>query len=325
VIGEQPAGLDRRLSVGPGEAIRIFTGAPLPTGADAVVMQEEVTVQGTEIALQTSVGAGEFVRRRGGDIAEGQRMLARGDRITPQLSALLAAQGVGSLAVGGEVRTALLSTGDELVQPGVELQPGQIYDSNSALLRALLQKSGVTLAAISHCADRADEIEAAVRAGISCDVMIITGGVSVGARDFVKEAIAAAGGTLDLWRVAVKPGKPFLFGRADNCAIFGLPGNPVSAFVTFLLFVRPALLKLRGASDRDLQLPTTPVRLAVDLHNEGDRPHYIRGTVSNGEFRPVGRQESHALCGLSRSNALLRMEPSGRFAAGTIVAALHWE
>ena len=325
VIGEQPAGLDRRLSVGPGEAIRIFTGAPLPTGADAVVMQEEVTVEGSEIILQARAETGEFVRRRGGDIAEGQRMLARGDRITPQLNALLAAQGVDALTVGGEVRATLLSTGDELVSPGVELQAGQIYDANSALLRALLQKCGVSTVTVSHFPDRAEQIGAAVRSGVSGDAMIITGGVSVGARDFVKEAIVAAGGKLDLWRVAVKPGKPFLFGRAGDCAIFGLPGNPVSAFVTFLLFVRPALLKLRGASERELKLPTMPVRLAVDLQNEGERPHYIRGVATEGEFRPLGRQESHALFGLSGSNALLRMEPSARLVAGTIANAVTWQ
>jgi len=325
VSGEQPAGVDRRLTVGPSEAVRIFTGAALPIGADAVVMQEEVTVDESAIILQCDVAAGEFVRRRGGDIAQGQRMLAQGKQVTPQLIALLAAQGIGSLTVGGKVRAALISTGDELVAPGVALQAGQIHDANSALLRALLQKSGVDVVSVTHCADRADEIEKAVRAGTTCDVLIITGGVSVGARDFVKEAIATAGGVLDLWRVAVKPGKPFLFGRAGSCAIFGLPGNPVSAFVTFLLFVRPALLQMMGARDAALRLPTTAARLGTAVQNDGDRPHYLRGALEDGVFRPIGRQESHALFGLSRSDALFLVPPGETLAPGVMIDIFTWD
>ena len=191
--------------------------------------------------------------------------------------ALLAAQGLTSIRVGGEVRACIISTGDELVQPGAPLQPGQIYDSNSVLLEALLRKCGAKVVSVTRCADRADETEAAVRGGVDCDVMILTGGVSVGAHDFVKAALAAAGATLDLWRVAVKPGKPFLFGHAGECAIFGLPGNPVSAFVTFLLFVRPALLRMMGAGDAALGLPEVAVRLSEEIRNDGPRPHYLRG------------------------------------------------
>lgn len=325
VTGEQPAGRDRGLVVGPGEAARIFTGAPLPTGADAVVMQEEVTLQGDEVVLHSAPEAGEFVRRRGGDIAEGQRMVARGERMTPQRIALLAAQGIARLRVGGAPRVALISTGDELARPGSDLAAGQIYESNSALLRALLQKCGASVSSETHCEDSAEEISEAVRTGAACDAMIITGGVSVGARDFVKEAIEAAGGALDLWRVAVKPGKPFLFGRAGACAVFGLPGNPVSAFVTFLLFVRPALLKLMGAEDAALRLPSAGAMTAEAVTNGGDRPHYLRGTVCDGVFRAIGRQESHALFGLSRSEALLRVGAGETIPAGAPVIVFRWD
>ena len=228
-------------------------------------MQEDVTLEGEAIVLNTDVIAGEFIRRRGGDVAEGQKLISAGDRIRPQMAALLAAQGLVSCDVGGEVRAAIISTGDELAAPGAPLQAGQIHDSNSVLLQALLEQTGVNVVSVTHCADRADEIESAIRAGIHSDVMIITGGVSVGARDLVKDALAAAGATLDLWRVAVKPGKPFLFGRAGACAIFGLPGNPVSAFVTFLLFVRPALLKLMGANEAALSLTRFAARLSTDV------------------------------------------------------------
>jgi molybdopterin molybdotransferase len=325
IVGEQPAGVDRGFTVAPGEALRIFTGAPMPAGADAVIMQEEVTLDDDMIVLGAAVEPGDFVRRRGGDVAEGQRILSAGDRITPQAIALLAAQGIGTLEVGGQIRAAIISTGDELAAPAAPLRSGQIYDSNSLLLHALLLSCGVDVASVTHAADRSDEIEAAISAGAGCDAMIISGGVSVGARDLVKPALTSAGASLDLWRVAVKPGKPFLFGHAPGCAIFGLPGNPVSAFVTFLLFVRPALLRLMGASDAALPLPQTEVRLTTDVDNPGDRPHYIRGRLEGGTFTPIGRQESHALFGLSRSNALLRAKPGEKIAAGSSATALTWQ
>ncbi len=154
------------------------------------------------------------------------------------------------------------------------------------------------------------------------EVVILLGGVSVGARDLVKPALQAVGAETDLWRVAVKPGKPFLFGRADGCSIFGLPGNPVSAFITFLLFVRPAILHLMGAGGDGLQLPRVPAILTSDLANEGDRPHYVRGQLHEGRFTAVGRQESHALYGLSRATALLRVSSNENLRAGTAVSVI---
>ncbi|MGI8820087.1 MAG: molybdopterin molybdotransferase MoeA [Chthoniobacterales bacterium] len=326
VVGEQPAGRDRGLALRGGEALRIFTGAPLPQGADAIVMQEDVTPRDGEIELSEKVAAGEFVRRRGGDIAEGQKIFSAGERIRPQTLALFAAQGMNAMEIGGAVRAAIISTGDELAVPGSKLHPGQIYESNSALLEALLWRLGVKVASVVHCADQAEEIESAVRAAAtSSDALIISGGVSVGARDFVKPALAAAGASLDLWRVAVKPGKPFLFGRTERCAIFGLPGNPVSAFVTFLLFVRPALLRMMSAQGDALALPQTRARVSEEISNPGDRPHYLRGVQRGEVFTPVGRQESHALFGLSRSNALLLVPAGGRLAAGETANVFTWE
>ncbi|MFN2508822.1 MAG: molybdopterin molybdotransferase MoeA, partial [Chthoniobacterales bacterium] len=196
VVGEQPAGIDRELRVRAGEAVRIFTGAPMPAGADAVVMQEEVTLDGPQIVLTDSVEPGENVRRKGGDVAAGQKLLSAGDRIRLQMVPLLAAQGLASVEVGGELRTAIISTGDELARPGSSLRAGQIYESNTALVQVLAQKCGASISSTTHCTDRAAEIEAAVRAATASDVVIITGGVSVGARDFVKPALAAAGATL---------------------------------------------------------------------------------------------------------------------------------
>jgi molybdopterin molybdotransferase len=356
VTAEQPAGRDKQLHVSPGEAIRIFTGAAMPHGADAIVMQEDVTRDGDDIVINTDVEAGEFVRRRACDLSEGQKILAKGERLRAAKIALLASQGIGDLTVGGEVNAAIISTGDELVKPGKKLDPGQIYESNSVLLRALLQHCGAAVNFLEHCRDERGLLRKAIKRGIKNHILIISGGVSVGEHDLVKDILREVGAEIEIWRVAIKPGKPFLFGSfsteshysagetpagptgspqdesvrpADkmpvlrSCFIFGLPGNPVSAFVTFLQFVRPAILKMMGATN--LNLPEVPAKLAVDLTNEGDRAHYLRGKLEHGKFSPVGRQESHALFGLSQSNALLRLDLGQSLKADEIVDVQIWD
>ena len=310
VIGEQPAGVDRKLRIAAGEAVRVFTGAPMPEGADAVVMQEDVRRDGSEIFINAEVEPGEFVRRRGSDLSEGQKIIEAGERIRPQTLALLAAQGLAEIDVGGEVRAAIITTGDELVRPGGSLGAGQIYESNSTLVRALFDKCGVSIAAVEHCADDALSIEAALRTGLEHDVLVIVGGVSVGARDLVKPALTSVGAQTDLWRVSVKPGKPFLFGRAGQCAIFGLPGNPVSAFVTFLLFVRPAILRMMGANEGELSLPK--LRSAVGRRSaKQERPSPLRA-------RPGGSRKIHAgrPSGISRALWLESRECASARSAG---------
>ena len=355
VIGEQPAGPDRKLRVSDGEAVRIFTGATLPQGADAIVMQEDVTRHDTDIRVNVDVDAGDFVRRRGCDLAEGQVILPKGERIRAPTVALLASQGFTDVNVGGKATAAVISTGDELVKPGEQLQPGQIYDSNSVLLNALLLRCGVNATAVEHCRDDRQSLCDAIKRGIKSHVLIISGGVSVGEHDLVKEALCDLGAKIEIWRVAVKPGKPFLFGQieqdapspgssqrsaqsrarprtrsagegsvaASNCFVFGLPGNPVSAFVTFLQFVRPAILRMMGATNLDL--PHVPAKLAIGLTNDGDRPHYIRGQLEQEKFTPTGRQESHALFGLSQANALLRVAAGQSLKADEIVNVQIWD
>src|SRR5438094_1064374 len=316
ITGEQPAGPDRRLQISPGKAVRIFTGAPMPAGADAVVMQEDVTPDGDEIVINTDVEAGEFVRRRGCDLAEGQRILAKGERIRAATAALLASQGFAEATVGGEVNAAIISTGDELVKPGKKIKAGHIYESNSPLLGALLQRCRAIVKSVEHCRDERESLIEAIKRGSENHILIISGGVSVGEHDLVKAALCDLGAQIDIWRVAIKPGKPFLFGHVpqsapspqsspsgrerrtqsagvgsvlgSECLVFGLPGNPVSAFVTFLQFVRPAILKMMGATDLDL--PQMPAKLTVDLTNDSDRAHYIRGKLEHGRFTPIGRQ-----------------------------------
>jgi molybdopterin molybdotransferase len=323
VIGEQPAGPDRQLRISPGEAARVFTGAPIPAGADAVVMQEDATREGDEIVLNGDVDPGEFVRRRGCDLTEGQKILGRGERIRPTTTALLASQGFTDLTIGGEVNAAIISTGDEVVMPGTKLDRGQIYDSNSTLLQVLLQRSGASVRSAELCPDQRGPLAKAIQRGIKNHVLVVTGGVSVGEHDLVQAELRSLGAKIDIWRVAIKPGKPFLFGQVSGCAVFGLPGNPVSAFVTFLQFVRTAILKMMGANN--LNLPKVPAKLTVDLASEGDRPHYVRGKIENGTFAPIGRQESHALFGLSQSNGLLRVAVGETLKAGTIVDVQIWD
>jgi molybdopterin molybdotransferase len=323
VIGEQPAGIDRELRISPGEAVRIFTGAPIPADADAVVMQEDTTRENDEVVVNVDIDPGEFVRRRGCDLADGQKILARSERLRPTTIALLASQGFTDVTIGGEVNAAVVSTGDEIVMPGRKLDQGQIYDSNSILLQALLQRCGASVTSVEHCPDQREAVIEAIRCGIKNHVLVIAGGVSVGEHDLVQTTLRSLGAKIDIWRVAIKPGKPFLFGQVNGCAVFGLPGNPVSAFVTFLQFVRPAILKMMGAGD--LNLPKVPAKLTVDLTNEEDRAHYFRGKIENGTFVPIGRQESHALFGLSQSNALLRVAVGEALKAGAIVDVQIWD
>ena len=323
VIGEQPAGLERKLRVGRGEAVRIFTGAPVPGGADAIVMQEDVTCERDEIVVNADVELGEFIRRRGCDLAEGQMFLTRGERIRAATVGLLASQGFAEISVGGEVNAAVISTGDELVTPGKSLKPGQIYDSNSTLLNAFLQRCGASTRFVEHGRDDRESLGDAIKRGIKNHVLVISGGVSVGEHDLVKEVLCELGAKIEIWRVAVKPGKPFLFGNISECFVFGLPGNPVSVFVTFLQFVRPTILRMMGATNLDL--PQVPAKLAVELTNDGDRPHYIRGKLKHGNFTPIGRQESHALFGLSQANALLRVAVGQSLKADQIVDVQIWD
>jgi molybdopterin molybdotransferase len=236
-----------------GSAARIFTGAPIPAGADAVVMQEDTEPAGEQIVRIMRVPQpGQWIRRSGEDVTRGGLVLARGERLSPAALGMAAGIGMEKLVVARRPKVALFSTGDELVMPGEvppqRMKPGAIYNSNRFFLRALLQRLGCQVSDLGIVPDRRDAtIEALKRASLGHDLILTSGGVSVGEEDHVKPAVQSLG-SLDLWQIAIKPGKPFAYGKVEAAHFIGLPGNPVSSFVTFLLLVRPFLLKLQGAS-----------------------------------------------------------------------------
>jgi molybdopterin molybdotransferase len=272
----------------PGTAARIFTGAQVPAGADAVVMQEHCEALDGTVRVDVAPQPGQWIRRRGEDVQRGSVVLERGARLTPQALGLAASVGAASLNVVRRPRVALLSTGDELVMPGEPLRPGSIYNSNRYTLRGLLQAFGCECVDLGIVPDSlAATRDALRRAAAGCDLIVSSGGVSVGEEDHLRPAVQAEG-RLDLWQVAIKPGKPLAFGevrRADASSAWfiGLPGNPVSSFVTFLLAVRPVLLRLQGAS------PEPPPALSVRADFDWPRPDRRR------EFLRVRRTAEGAL------------------------------
>ena len=261
----------------PGSAARIFTGAQIPIGADAVVMQEQceaVADSGTslgQVRVNTLVQSGQWIRRRGEDVQEGQVVLAQGARLDAAALGLAASVGAAQLMVSRRPRVALFSTGDELVMPGEPLKPGAIYNSNRFTLRALLQGLGCEVIDLGIVPDQLDATRAALRAAAAqADLIITSGGVSVGEEDHLRPAVQAEG-RLDLWQIAIKPGKPLAFGQVNKAAggkawFIGLPGNPVSSFVTFLLLVRPVILRLQGAAK------TAPLGLGLRADFDWPKP-----------------------------------------------------
>lgn len=337
VTGEQAAGVDLGLSVGAEEALRIFTGAPIPSGADAVIMQEDVKVITVEegdtrrIEIIEAVDtAGEFIRRRGSDVCIGQKIVSKGEEVTPGRIGLLASQGIGEVKVHQAPRVAVVTTGDELIEAGSEKKAGQIFNSNAPMLAALVKSVAACEARLHHAPDDEGILKATLESALDeNEVVLIAGGVSVGERDLVKATLNDLGVETEFWRVRIKPGKPFLFGRRGDTLVFGLPGNPVAAYTTFLLFVANSLRKRVGASDMDsetLPLPKVKCQLGEKIdYSNGRRPHYMRGFLRERDsvFMPVGLQASHAIFGLSRADALLRVDSETILEVGAEVVAMR--
>lgn len=274
VIGRVEAGALPARRVERGEAMRIFTGAPLPEGADTVVPQEDVDATDGRIALRGAHERAAFVRPRGEDVRVGERVLEPGRLLTAAEIGLLATLGYGQVRVHRRPRVAILSTGNELADLGTEPGPGQIPNTNTYTLMAQVLEAGGDPVSLGVAPDRLAAIEARVRAARDGDLLVSSAGVSVGELDLVREALTRAGAELHLWQVSMRPGKPITFGSLDGRPVFGLPGNPVSAMVTFELFVRPALLKAAGRTR--LTRPRVRARALAPVPNPGSRRGYLR-------------------------------------------------
>jgi molybdopterin molybdotransferase len=326
VSGTVVAGDDPGANVDSGSVVRIMTGAPMPAGADAVVMREEVDDHGDSATFAKRATLGQHIRGAGNDCARGDEVVGAGLPLGPGEIGMLAAQGYARIAVARRPRVAILSTGDELVPVTVEPGPGQIVNSSAYALAVQVREAGGEPVDLGIAVDDREATVAKLREGLTADVLVTAGGVSVGDYDFVKEAFAEVGVDVDFWRVAMKPGKPLVFGHSQvGNPVFGLPGNPVSSMVGFELFVRPVIRAMQGA--RVVERPRVDVVLQVGYDKRPGRAHYVRATVRrNGdvlEATPHCKQGSGTLSSMVGVDALVIVDrESGDVAAGSRHPAL---
>ena len=301
-----------------GTAARIFTGAQIPAGADAIVMQELCEVVGDAVRIKTEVRPGQHIRRRGEDVANGATVLAAGHKLDAAALGMAASVGAAKLSVAKPVRVAIFSTGDELVMPGEPLKPGAIYNSNRYTLRGLLQSLGCEIVDLGIVPDQLDATRAALRdAAFLADLIITSGGVSVGEEDHLRPAVQAEG-QLDLWQIALKPGKPLAFGRVQNAHFIGLPGNPVSSFVTFLMLVRPVILRLLGASA--VEAKRYALRADFSWPKPDKRREFLRARLNaNGGLDLFPNQGSGVLTSAVWGDGLVTNPPGVPIAPGDTV------
>jgi len=307
VVGTAAAGHAFPGTVAPGEAVRIFTGAPVPPGADRVVMQEDTGRLGDVLTVAANAEPGPFIRPRGGDFGRGTTLPA-GRSLRPADIALLAAMNVPTVTVHRRPAVAILSTGDELVPPGAAPGPDQIVASNGYGLAALVAAAGAEARLLPIACDRTDSLDACLRLAEGCDLLVTTGGASVGDHDLLAREGARLGIALAFYKVAMRPGKPLMAGRLRGTPMLGLPGNPVSAMVCGEIFLRPALRVLAGHPPEPA--PRARVTLATDLPANGPREHYMRAALDpDGRARPAPRQDSSLLHTLAHADALIVRPP----------------
>lgn len=309
IVGDVAAGAAPPRSIGTGEAMRIFTGAMLPVGADTILVQEDTATDGNILILsgEGSRERGRHVRVRAGDFAKGAHLLDAGARLTPGAIAAAAMAGAGSLNVGGRPRVAILTTGDELVPPGRTLAPGQIPDSNGVMLAAMLAAEPALVSMPLHARDDRHLLSSILKdLARDQDVIVTVGGASVGDHDHVRGALEDAGGRIDFWKIAMRPGKPLIAGSVGDAVLLGLPGNPASAFVTATLFLLPLVRHLAGASDQLPPIHQAP--LATPLTAGDGRRDYIRARLDAGRLTPFTSQDSGQTFPLIAANALIIRE-----------------
>lgn len=315
VVGESAAGAPYPRSLGSGDAVRIFTGASLPAGADCVVIQENILRDGDRITLAVPdrPSAGANVRPLGADFHKGDVLVAGGERLDAARIGLIAAGGHAAVEVHRPIRVALLSTGSELVPVGAPTGTDKLPASNALMLQALLRDMPVVIDDLGIATDSLEGIAAKLRSSPTADILVTIGGASVGDYDLVRPALSALGATIDFWRVAMRPGKPLIAGRLQRQLFLGLPGNPVSAYVTALLFLKPLIAHLSGSAS---PLPLCErLPLGGDLPTNADRTDHLRANIRNGCVYPMRGQDSAGLAALAVADALIVRAPSAPPAA----------
>ncbi|MBQ0721766.1 MAG: molybdopterin molybdotransferase MoeA, partial [Gammaproteobacteria bacterium] len=323
IVGTSWAGKPYLGAVNRGECIRIFTGAYVPNECDCVVMQENVALNNNKIQINNRPGKFENIRNIASDTKQNQLLFSKGERIKAADIGLLASCGIADIAVFKPISVGFFSTGDELVALGSHPSLGQIFDSNRYTLHALLEETGVIAVDMGVIPDDPDAVEAALLAASkSCDVIITSGGVSVGEADFIT-AVLAKIGHVDLWKIAIKPGKPLVFGHINDAMFFGLPGNPVSVMVTYQQVVLPALRKMMGQHAEQTALTLRAI-CSETIKKQPGRMEFQRGIASNNEgqlsVKTTGDQGSHVLGSMSKANCLIVLEQdSGDIAKGQAV------
>jgi molybdopterin molybdotransferase len=319
IIGEVAAGHPFEGQVESGQAARIFTGGTMPAGSDTVVIQERTTQAGNTVTIQKATTKGRNVRAQGLDFAQNQVLLRKERRLTDRDLMLAAAMNHPSLSVHRRPKVAVLGTGDELVPPGSAPRPGEIVYSNGFALTALARSEGAQVHDLGIARDRIEDIRAAVRRAREwgADILVTSGGASVGEHDLVQRALAAEGLDLSFWRVALRPGRPMLHGRLGDMQVLGVPGNPVSSFVCAFLFLVPLIRRLLGRQDLERELE--PARLGCDLSANDERADYLRATLAPGAngliATPLPAQDSSLMAPLAKADCLLIREPHAPAAA----------
>jgi molybdopterin molybdotransferase len=327
VIGAAAAGHPFSGTVGAGEAVRIFTGAPLPDGADAVVIQENADGEAARVIVRDGAVESESIRSRGMDFREGERLLAAGQRLGPPEIALAAAMGHGTLLVRRRPRVAVLSTGDELVAPGTRPGPGQIVASNHLAVAALAEAAGAEVSLMGIARDTREDLARCIGEAAGADVLVTIGGASVGEHDLVAPVLKGRGLALSFWKIAMRPGKPLMFGRLDGVCVLGLPGNPAASFVCARLFLVPLIWRLLGRPV-EASLATVEARLAAAVEANGPRQHYMRAVSRPGpdgfaQVMPLPLQHSSLITPLAQADCLLvRLPYAGLAAAGAHASIL---
>ncbi|GBQ98022.1 molybdopterin biosynthesis protein MoeA [Acetobacter nitrogenifigens DSM 23921 = NBRC 105050] len=308
VVAEAPAGHPTSTKVGPGECVRLFTGSVIPSGADAVLIQENVSREENSITVNAEPRSGAFIRPQGQDFAKGQVVVPAGRRMTARDVGVAAAANVPWVTVRRRPRVAIVSTGDEIALPGEPVPPGGIIGSVAPMLAALLREAGAEPVMIPPARDTVEDIRRATQGLESHDLVLTVGGASVGAYDLVKDALGQSGLNVDFWKIAMRPGKPLMFGRLRGTPVIGLPGNPVAAFVCSVVFALPALRSMSGQSVIE-ELPHK-ARLAIDLDANDSRFDHLRATLSRDEegvlwATPFAKQDSGMLAPLAACDALV--------------------